>query len=335
MRSQGSETSHGAHRTVKTSIILPVLNAEAHLGGCLESISLQNHPPGQLEVILADGGSTDDTMAIAERWKDGRIDVRIVQNPRRIAEFGKAEALKTATGEFIALVDADNRLCDPEWLNIALRGLEVYPDAFGFESAYLPIPDGSALNNYLTSCLHISDPLAWAAASPLREVATKNDGGIRYRKHRMPPGYPCGANGFVYRRTVLDPFVGNDSFDEAVVPMEIARRSNASIVTADDVGIQHCHVDSVREFLGKRSKFALKSHTRRRESTTWIDHTGWRMQRAALLQMTLVAPFVYSLCRAVKDRTSLWLLHAPVSFVTAWTYLFNWMWIRIGNRRAW
>jgi len=202
-------------------------------------------------------------------------------------------------------------------------------------SCYLPITGGSTLNNYLTACLQISDPLAWAAASPLHESAVMAENGIRFRKHRMPPGYPCGANGFVYRRAVLDPYIDGETFDEAIVPMDIARRSEAFLVTADGVGIQHYHVDSMREFLRKRSKIALKSHTRRQERKTWIDCTGNRLYWAAALQMTFFCPLVHSFYLALRNRSGRWLLHAPISFLTGWSYLFNWIWIQVGNKKAW
>lgn len=334
--SEGHTTGAEMKRAARVSIVIPVLDAEALLGDCLESIFRQSYPHEQIEVILADGGSSDGTLRVANRWKEGRrIALRVVANPRRIAEFGKAEALKVATGEFIALVDADNRVRDPDWMITALTGLELFPDAFGFESCYLPIPGGSALNNYLTACLHISDPLAWAAAIPPREIADITVKGKRFRKHLVSPGYPCGANGFVYRRAVLEPFVGDETFEEAVVPMTIARSSRAFIVTADGVGVEHHHVGSTREFLRKRSKIALKSHTRRQERDTWIDWTGARLYWAALTHMTIVWPLAYSLVMAVRRRSALWLLHAPIGFVSAWFYLFCWIRIRVGNRRAW
>lgn len=320
----------------KVSFVIPVFNEEYHLPGCLNSISAQTYPHDQVEVIIADGGSADRTLEMAEKWRSEQsISMRIVENPRRIAEFGKAVALKVSDGDFVILLDADNRLCDPDWLKKALRAFELFPDAFGFESCYLPTPDGTSLSNYLTVCLHISDPLAWGAATHPIECGVTIDGDVRYRKYKIPPGYPCGANGFIYRRSVIEPYIDRDTFEEAVVPMDIAARSDAYIVSADGVGVHHYYVGSIRDFLRKRKKIALKSHTRQQERDTWISFTGGRIYWAALSQITFVWPFFYSLWMAFKKKDRLWLLHAPVCFLTSVTYLLNWIRIKWRKEKAW
>ncbi|MBC8206612.1 MAG: glycosyltransferase [Kiritimatiellales bacterium] len=323
---------HGA----KVSFIIPVFNEEHHLPGCLNSISAQTYPHDRIEVVVADGGSADRTLELAEKWaSEQSILMKRVDNPRRIAEFGKAEALKVSDGDFIVLLDADNRLCDPDWLSKALRAFDLFPDMFGFESCYLPVPNGTALNHYLTVCLHISDPLAWGAATHPVEIELKEDCGMRYRKYRIPPGYPCGANGFVYRRSVIEPYIGLETFEEAVVPMDIAVRSDAFIAAADGVGVQHYYVGSIRDFLRKRAKIALKSHTRQQERKTWIAYTGGRMIWAGLLQITFVWPFIYSLWKTFKTKDRCWLLHAPVCFLTSTVYFLHWVRIKLRKEKAW
>lgn len=320
----------------KVSFIIPVFNEEQHLPKCLASISKQNYPQDRIEVIIAEGGSSDRTLELAKQWgREQSIPLVVVENTRRIAEFGKAEALKVSSGDYIVLLDADNRLCDPDWLQKALRSFELFPEIFGFESRYLSTPDGTALSDYLTVCLHISDPLAWGAATHPVEVGTQTDGDACYRKYRIPPGYPCGANGFVYRRSVIEPYIASDTFEEAVVPMDIAARSDAFIASADGVGVQHYYVRSIREFLKKRKKIALKSHTRQQERKTWIAYTGHRMYWAALLQITFIWPLVYSLWKVGKTKNKLWLLHAPVCFLTSVTYFLNWVRIKWRREKAW
>jgi len=320
----------------KISFIIPTYNEEDNLPDCLAGISAQQFSHQNIEVIIADGESSDATLRFAEAWGASQdIELKTVPNPRRIAEFGKAEALRVAEGDYIVLLDADNRLVGSDWLTKALNAFDLFPDIFGFESHYLFIPSSGALNNYLNVCLHINDPLAWGAATRPVESAQVESAGTRYHKYHMPPGYPCGANGFIYRRSAIEPYLQSDTFEEAFVPMDIARKSDAFIAMADGVGIHNFYVNSLRDFLRKRAKIALKSHTRQQERDTWLAYAGPRLYLAALLQITYVGPLVYSLWMALRQKNKLWLLHAPVCFVTSVTYLLHWLRIKLRKEKAW
>ena len=51
------------------SIIIPTLNSEELLPKCLDSLGGQDYPADKLQVIIADGDSTDKTLAIIEDFK--------------------------------------------------------------------------------------------------------------------------------------------------------------------------------------------------------------------------------------------------------------------------
>ena len=75
-------------------IVIPALNEAAHIESCLES--LISPELNGVEVILADGGSSDETVALAKRF-DGRCArVRIVENPDRIQSAGVDRAVAEA-----------------------------------------------------------------------------------------------------------------------------------------------------------------------------------------------------------------------------------------------
>ena len=52
----------------KVSIVIPTLNADTVLKLCLESISIQNYPKDKIEIVVGDGGSSDNTIAIAKKY---------------------------------------------------------------------------------------------------------------------------------------------------------------------------------------------------------------------------------------------------------------------------
>lgn len=90
----------------KISIIVPVYNTEKYLGRCIESI--QNQTYSNLEIILVDDGSKDDSLKICHMYaeKDARIKVLHTKN------FGVSTArnigIKCSTGEYIGFIDSDD-----------------------------------------------------------------------------------------------------------------------------------------------------------------------------------------------------------------------------------
>lgn len=90
----------------KISIIIPAYNTEKYIGRCLESVLNQTYQ--NLEIILVDDGSTDNTLELMNEFglKDSRIKVVHKEND------GQAEARNTgmdaSTGEYIIFVDSDD-----------------------------------------------------------------------------------------------------------------------------------------------------------------------------------------------------------------------------------
>lgn len=85
------------------SIIIPVLNEEDRLRDCLESIVLPRDV--QAEIVVIDGGSSDDTPLIAR--SDRRVKLITADRGRGIQI---AEGVKHSTGDLIVIIHADTRL---------------------------------------------------------------------------------------------------------------------------------------------------------------------------------------------------------------------------------
>lgn len=105
----------------KISVIIPVYNASGLLPDCLQSIALQTWT--DLEVLLVDDGSTDDSAGICRSFceKDSRF--RLLQKENGGVSSARNLGLKEATGDYIAFVDADDWLC-PEMLEHQVECLE-------------------------------------------------------------------------------------------------------------------------------------------------------------------------------------------------------------------
>ncbi|MBX6755033.1 MAG: glycosyltransferase family 2 protein, partial [Thermorudis peleae] len=96
----------------RVSLVLTVKNEAATLPALLASIADQTVPPD--EVVIVDGGSTDDTLAILERWRD-RLPLVIDVFPGASISQGRNRALALARGDIVAVTDGGVVLA-PDWL---------------------------------------------------------------------------------------------------------------------------------------------------------------------------------------------------------------------------
>jgi len=105
----------------KVSFIIPTLNSERTLEKCLKSIITQKYP--SIEIIIIDGGSTDNTIGIAKKYATQIFKFR--------GSLGAARQLGIdhASGELIANWDSDIYIPDKDWLRRAVQTLLSYPNA--------------------------------------------------------------------------------------------------------------------------------------------------------------------------------------------------------------
>ena len=105
------------------SVVIPTYNCSRFVGDAIESVLAQTRVPDQ--IIVVNDGSTDDTAAVVQQYRDGRI-VYIEQANGGIAA-ARNRGLSIATGDYIGFLDADDRWL-PSMLERQLALLERQPD---------------------------------------------------------------------------------------------------------------------------------------------------------------------------------------------------------------
>lgn len=88
------------------SVIVPVYGVENYLPKCLDSILAQSY--SNLEILLVDDGSPDDSGKICDDYaaRDSRI--RVIHKPNGGLSSARNAGLEMATGDYVAFVDSDD-----------------------------------------------------------------------------------------------------------------------------------------------------------------------------------------------------------------------------------
>jgi succinoglycan biosynthesis protein ExoA len=98
------------------SVIVPVRNEGAFIAGTLEHLFAQEYPKNRFEVLVADGGSTDDTRDVVSALASEHANLRMLDNPKRWSSAGRNAAVRAARGDIVLLVDGHCEIDNPHYL---------------------------------------------------------------------------------------------------------------------------------------------------------------------------------------------------------------------------
>lgn len=170
------------------SVVLPVRNEGRFIGSVLQELAEQDFPRDEYEVIVVDGQSTDDTIAIAAKYCDRFNRFQIIENPKRLSAAARNLGYRTATGEFILYVDGHCRIPSKRLL-IDMAAIFRHNNV---DVLCRPQPQTAGPQTYFQQAVSL------ARSSALGHAL---DSTIYSDKERIVPAASSGA---MYRREVFD-----------------------------------------------------------------------------------------------------------------------------------
>lgn len=135
------------------SIIVPVYNAQKGLSRCLESICSQTYQ--ELEIIVLNDGSTDDSLAICEQFRAKDPRIVVVDKENEGVSCTRNAGLVLAHGDYIQFADSDDAL-DPDYTqNLVQAALEHNADLV-IAPYWMVIPSNSSKTGHALETLQTS-----------------------------------------------------------------------------------------------------------------------------------------------------------------------------------
>jgi glycosyltransferase involved in cell wall biosynthesis len=137
------------------SILIPCFNAEKWLGETIKSALSQTWQ--NIEIILVDDGSTDDSLSIAKAFESHNV--KVISQKNQGGSAARNQALKISQGDFIQYLDADDLLA-PEKIELQMQCLEQE------QIEYLAAGEWARFYNTPSEARFISQP-PWVDMKPL------------------------------------------------------------------------------------------------------------------------------------------------------------------------
>jgi cellulose synthase/poly-beta-1,6-N-acetylglucosamine synthase-like glycosyltransferase len=169
----------------KVTIAVPAYQAQDTIEKCLESLLVQDYPPDDMEIVIVDNRSTDNTASLVKKYP-----VKYVHEETRGVCFARNRALRESRGDFIAYTDSDC-FAEKDWISQLARAFD--DEKIGGVGGHVePYPSNNLIEQYIAK----------------KEILTQES---MFRKKEFSPPFFITAN-VMYRTRILREIGGFDNF---------------------------------------------------------------------------------------------------------------------------
>ena len=109
------------------SIVVPIYNTDSYLEKCIKSIINQTYK--NLEIILINDGSTDNSLNIINKYKKQDHRIRVINQSNKGLSECRNIGIKKSKGEFIAFIDSDDYV-DLKYIEILYKNIKEYDECY-------------------------------------------------------------------------------------------------------------------------------------------------------------------------------------------------------------
>lgn len=317
----------------KVTFIIPTFNADKHFERCLKSIRSQEDQD-ILEIIVADMGSTDRTIELANKYG-----CTVFQDPEVLSERRVLKAQKQAKGEIIVFISSDNELACNDWLTKILKPFE-NENVYGVFTPIVDSSDEKSFTRYFN--LMQRDPFSWYTIGKVnpRNVTKKfpvlkeTDDYVVFNytteKYDLIAFY---HQGFVIRKKYLQ---NQAMADDDILPVIEMIKKGHKIAYVKNAGIHHHTLDSFSHFMRKfngrmveritKRDFGYKSRVQYMSREMKVRQYTW-----FLYSLTFIGSSIDMIKGFWVDKSFDWIYHPIACFGLSCSIVINYF-IVIFNR---
>ena len=266
---------------------------------------------------MADGGSTDDTLAIARFFG-----CKIHYNDKVMTDYGTKLALDNATGDLFMVFAADNELVDTDFLARVDGWFSNMTNLSCLWGKLKASPDDPPIMRYYE--LIKSEPMAWFMNRNLDWYLLTS-----CIFNVLPDKLLCwGANGIVYRtKDIKDLWKSGYVSDNELFQLMV-ESGKTEVCYLKNLYIYHHTVKSIRHWISKwvRNYLYIYLPTCHERNIGWLQQGNFRCKLIQWLVYSLTpVAFLHSLWLALINWNIYWLYHSPLCFLQTVTYGVLWL----------
>jgi glycosyltransferase involved in cell wall biosynthesis len=317
----------------KITIVTPTYNSMRTLSLYMDAIISQDYLHSDIEIVIADGGSTDGTLQALEEYKN-KYDISIFHNPLRTAEAGKAIGVRKAKYEIICLLDSDNIIPDSGWLTLMMKPFEETDIVASEPIEYTYRKEDSLINRYC-ALVGVNDPLCIFTGNydrickitnkwtnmPREEIDKGEYLSVKFKADKLPT---IGANGFFMRKKeLLESFEGDYLFDIDILYELFTKEPNFRVAKVK-TGIIHLYCPDIKTFAKKqtrRIKDFIYFNSSKGRKYQWNKVGKGKIILFIICCVLIIPLFIQAIigfCR--KPDFFAWIFHILACWITLWIY---------------
>lgn len=317
------------------SIVIPTFNSMKTLGETLASIKNQSYPKDKIETLVIDGGSTDETLSIAKKYK-----VKIILNKRIELIYAKHIGFIKARGRYLLFLDSDEVLDNPNSLEYKLYLYKKNENVKAvIPSGYKTARGWASINYYINE---FGDPFTFFMYRESKDdihlldryrkkfnIVSEDKYGIilNFQNYSQLPYIELWSGGcsidLHYARTTF-PFIKKDPSPIALLFYLLVNKDKYLGVVKNDPTL-HYSAESVFKYL-KKIKSRVKNNifinpmgragfSGREDFEKWS--VGIKKYLFILYAYSIILPCIDSLYLAITRKKPIYLMHLPLTLYTA------------------